>query len=408
MANELGNNSKTSKDFKLNALLEVTKAINSNFSKEQLFQIFASILKNQLRIPRFAVFTVRSNMIMMQEIASGIDQHAFQSINIHDYLRKINDPLEVYEIPDTTFEIFNLIIPVFHKNIPLAYVLIGGNQNEETDLYNKENITFIQALANIIYVAFENKNLAKENLRQERIRKELELASDVQNMLLPHAFPRAHDIEVDAFYKSHSEVGGDYYDFFQLNDDEYAICIADVSGKGVSAALLMSNFQANVKALFHYISSLEELTCVLNRKVIENAKGERFITAFLAKYHTRSRMLTFVNAGHLPPILCNDNRIQYLHEGSVGLGMVDEMPFVKTKSIHLHPSALLSCYTDGLTDLQDDAGNYFGQESLRSLISDNRMLSVDQLITTTLITLESFKGGQTYKDDIAFIAIRFV
>lgn len=407
MANESTNGSKSYKDFKLNSLLEVTKAINANFSKDQLLQIYASILKNQLRIQRFVVFTVKPNLIMVQELTSGVETQALQNINVHDYLRKINDPLEVYEIPDSTFDIFSLIIPVFHKEKPLAYVLIGGDAEVEY-LHDKDNISFIQALTNIIYVAFENKNLAKENIRQERIQKELELASEVQNMLLPHAFPRTHDIEVDAFYKSHSEVGGDYYDFFQLNEDEYAICIADVSGKGVSAALLMSNFQANIKALFHYIPSLEELTRVLNRKVIENAKGERFITAFLAKYHTRSRALTYVNAGHLPPILCNDNRVQYLHEGSVGLGMIDEMPFVKTKQIYFHPSALLACYTDGLTDLQDDAGNYFGQESLRTLISDNRMLNPKELTPMLLVTLESFKGSQPYKDDIAFMAVRFV
>lgn len=410
MTNESTNNSaRTSRDFKLNALLEVTKAINSNFSKDQLLKIYESILKIQLRLPRFAVYTVRPGRGVVQEVSSGVSLEDFQSINIHDYLNKISDPLEVYELAGSSFDLFDCIIPVFHKSQPLAYVLIGINKVASSgESLEKEDLSFIQALTNIIYVAFENKNLAKEKIQQERLRKELELASEVQNMLLPHAFPRTHDILVDAFYKSHTEVGGDYYDFFQLNADEYAICVADVSGKGVSAALLMSNFQANVRALFHYIPTLEELTRVLNRKVIENAKGERFITAFLAKYHARLRTLTYVNAGHLPPILVNGNNQLLLREGSVGLGMLDEMPFVKTRELVFEPDTLLVCYTDGLTELQDDNNNFLGLEMLQEMISDNRMLNPDELTVRVLLTLEKFKGSQLYKDDIAFLACRFL
>lgn len=410
MANESTNSSaRTTRDFKLNALLEVTKAINSNFSKEQLLKIYESILKNQLKLPRFAVYTVRPGRGVVQEISSGLSPEDLQAINIHDYLSKISDPLEVYELGESSFDWFDYIIPVFHKSQPLAYVLIGINDNISNDhLLDKEDLSFIQALTNIIYVAFENKNLAKEKIQQERLRKELELASEVQNMLLPHAFPKSHDILVDAFYKSHTEVGGDYYDFFQLNQDEYAICIADVSGKGVSAALLMSNFQANVRALFHYIPTLDELTRVLNRKVIENAKGERFITAFLAKYHARHRTLTYLNAGHLPPILISGNHQTLLREGSVGLGMLDEMPFVKTRELVFEPDTLLVCYTDGLTELQDDNNNFLGLDVLREMIHDNRMLNPEQLTVHVLIALEKFKGNQPYKDDIAFLACRFL
>lgn len=409
MNEPINNSARTSCDFKLNALLEVTKAINSNFSKEQLLKIYESILKNQLKLPRFAVYTVRSGRVVMQEVSSGLSSEDFQSINIHEYLSKISDPLEIYQLESSSFDLLDYIIPVFHKSQPLAYVLIGINRDvSSSELLEKEDLSFIQALTNIIYVAFENKKLAKEKIQQERLKKELELASEVQNMLLPHTFPHTHDILVDAFYKSHTEVGGDYYDFFQLNTDEYAICVADVSGKGVSAALLMSNFQANVRALFHYIPNLEELTRVLNQKVIENAKGERFITAFLAKYHARHRTLTYVNAGHLPPIVVNSYKQLLLREGSVGLGMLDEMPFVKTRELVFEPDTLLVCYTDGLTELQDDNNNFFGMDILRELISDNRMLNPEQLTVQVLLTLEKFKGDQPYKDDIAFLACRFI
>lgn len=392
---------------KLQAIIEVTKAINSNFSKEQLLKIYESILRNQLHFPRYAVYTVEPGSILRREISGGLPDSEFSTIDIEEYLRKIHDPQEVFYLSDSSFNYFDAVIPVSHKNTALAYVLVGNDVEDDTPNEIRDDIRFIQALTNVIYVAFENKNLAREKLKQESIRKELELASEMQYMLLPAAFPSTRELEVDAFYKSHTEVGGDYYDFFRLNENEYAICIADVSGKGISAALLMSNFQANVRALYDYIPSLEELARVLNRKVMASAKGEKFITAFLAKYTIHSRTLSYVNAGHNPPIMMHDNKLEMLNEGSIGLGMLDELPFIKTIERQLPPETLLVCYTDGLTDLENNDGKFFGIEVLKETVRDNRHLNPAELTTCMLRQLQVFKQDQPYKDDIAFLACRF-
>jgi len=395
-------------DRKLQSIIEVTRSINSNFSREQLLKIYESILRNQLHFPRYAVYTAEPGGILRREAFGGITDDELNSIDIEEYLRKITDTQEVYYLSDSTsFNYFDAVIPVFHKNTALAYVLVGNDVEDDTPDELKDDIRFIQALTNIIYVAFENKNLAREKLKQESIRKELELASEMQYMLLPAEFHRSPELEVDAFYKSHTEVGGDYYDFFKLNEDEYAICIADVSGKGISAALLMSNFQANIRALYKYISSLEELAQVLNSKVMDNAKGEKFITAFLARYNIHTHMLTYVNAGHNPPIMIQGNELQMLSDGSIGLGMLDELPFIKCSERKMEPDTLLVCYTDGLTDLENNDGQFFGLEALKEMIRDNRNLTPIELTTCVLRQLQVFKQDQPYKDDIAFLACRF-
>lgn len=356
---------------------------------------------------RYVVYSVTSSGHLTREVFGGMSDEKLQAINVEEYLFKITDPQEVLYLSDSTFNFFDAVIPVFHKNTILAYALVGNDVEDDRPEELKDDIRFVQALTNIIYVAFENKNLAREKLKQESLRKELELASEMQYMLLPAEFQKSEALEVDAFYKSHTEIGGDYYDFFKLNDDEYAICIADVSGKGVSAALLMSNFQANVRALYEYIPSLEELARVLNRKVMGNAKGEKFITAFLAKYNVRTRSLRFVNAGHNPPIMISGNKLEMLHEGSIGLGMLDELPFVKKNEKILEPETLLVCYTDGLTDLENNDGKFFGLEALKEMIRDNRSLSPYELTTCVLRQLQNFKQDQPYKDDIAFLTCRF-
>ena len=117
---------------------------------------------------------------------------------------------------------------------------------------------YVQTISNIIIVAIENIRLFQESLRQEAMRKELELASKMQNMLIPHSgsLPNNERVRINAFYHPHLEVGGDYYDYLELGPDEIGFCISDVSGKGMSAALLMSNFQANLRALFTHDISL--------------------------------------------------------------------------------------------------------------------------------------------------------
>jgi sigma-B regulation protein RsbU (phosphoserine phosphatase) len=212
---------------------------------------------------------------------------------------------------------------------------------------------------------------------------------------------------VDAIYKSHAEVGGDYYDFFRLNEDEYALCVADVSGKGVSAALLMSNFQANVRALFSYVPTLEELAHILNAKVMNSAKGEKFITAFLGKYNIKKRELKYINAGHNPPVIVRDNKLELLKEGCLGLGMLDELPFVKMKREPIPLNTLLVCYTDGLTELENKQENLFGLDSLMEIVRDNRECDIPDLLQQIITQLNTFRGEMPYKDDIALMACKF-
>ncbi len=389
---------------RLSSLLEVTKAINSNFSRDQLLKIYESILKNQLKVEQFAVYSTINYSRIHLEISSGIPAENLHLFEVETFLSKISASQDIHAISDDLVAFFDTIIPVFHKNKPLAFVLLKIKNSGIED--NEESLSFLQALSNIIYVAFENKNLAKESIRQESIRKELEVASQMQNMLLPSDLPRSDFFEVNAFYRSHAEVGGDYFDVFRLNDDEYAICMADVSGKGISAAFLMSNFQANVRAVFMFVQELDELAKILNKKIIENAKGEKFITAFLAKYNIQTKELTYINCGHLPGIIVQNNQLQLLSVGTVGLGMLEDLPFVKQETILIEESALFVTFTDGLTELENDEGIFFGLEKIKEIIKDNQKLTPEDFTSIVLRRLEAYKQHQDYKDDIAFMACK--
>jgi sigma-B regulation protein RsbU (phosphoserine phosphatase) len=268
-------------EFKLNSLLEITNAINSNLPIDKLIAIFHFILKEQLHFSKILLLHQQQKWEILLKI--GIKG----SIVTDELIRVLSRSKEITTIdssPDQLLSKFQTIVPVFHQKEPLAYLLLSENHFDE--LSSKEhlnNLRFIQTLANIIVVAIENKRMNLQNIKQVRLKKELEVASEMQKMLFPTSLPSNKQMDLSAKHTSRHQVGGDYYDFIPLNEDEFIFCIADVSGKGISAAMLMANFQATIRTLYSYQQfELDYLINELNKKVIQNAKGEKFITFLIA------------------------------------------------------------------------------------------------------------------------------
>lgn len=394
------------KDLKLKSLLEITNAINSNLGKGELFRIYTEVLKEQLNIGKLALYIFDGKWDW--GLSFGIDETDFIP---HDpsTLFELTDISEISMKTEGLLGQFDVVVPVYHKDKPLAFVLIG-DLIEEAIMISPiiKHLPFIQTLTNLIAVAIENKNLAKENIKKEKLKKELEFASEMQSMLLPTALPKNNYIEIAAYYQAHQEVGGDYYDFIQINPDELIFCMADVSGKGISAALLMSNFQANLRVLAENTDSLTDLVSKLNDKVLENAKGEKFITFFVGKYNKNNRVLKYINAGHNPPILVNDNTVSHLKTGCTGLGMLDVIPSIKEGIINISKNAVLCCYTDGLIELENDELEPFEMDRLSDLVLENQEQSTQTLNAVITENLNDYKQNQNYIDDIAILSCKFM
>jgi sigma-B regulation protein RsbU (phosphoserine phosphatase) len=393
------------KDLKLNALLEATLAINNNLSKKKLFEIYENVLR-ELEIEKIALYTYESEWSLATWY--GLDREKL-TINVEKDLLLFEEIEEVNSKTEKIFDGFDLLIPVFHKTKPLAYLLIGDIINEAIQISPIiKHLHFIQTFTNIIAVAIENKSLAKEAIRQERVKKELELASEMQGMLLPKISQQDQRLDIAAFYKSHQQVGGDYYDVIWINKTEVAMCIADVSGKGVSAAILMSNFQANLQAGVAHSISLSELVQYLNEKVINNARGEKFITMFIATYNIESRKLTYINCGHNPPVLMNGSEIIELKDGCPGLGMLDFLPVPKIGTINLKPGSMLVTYTDGLVEVENNKKEEYGTNRIKASILENKDVSMEELNNYLMKDLFKFKEDQPFIDDIAILSCNFV
>ncbi|HBL37709.1 MAG TPA: serine/threonine protein phosphatase, partial [Flavobacteriales bacterium] len=244
---------------------------------------------------------------------------------------------------------------------------------------------------------------------QEATRRELELAADLQTMLVPADWPQDRDVDVAAFYKPHLEVGGDYYDVFSVDDDRLVFCMADVSGKGIAAAFLMSNFQANLRAIFQYEpNDLTKVVTRLNRRVMDNAKGEKYITLFAAVYNRRTREFQYINCGHNPPVLMSaDGSTRQLELGCCGLGMFSEIPSIETGRAEVHSGSTLLCYTDGLVEQENTDDVPFGMQRMEEVVRERRGMPVEVVQNALIDAVREFKGAEPSFDDTALMVVRF-
>ncbi len=406
MDNQRLNNKVKQRDFKLNALLEITAAINANLSVGSLLEQYERVLREHLSIEKIILFTKEETWRCI--LRFGVQQGEIKEIISDDFFTKNKD---ISLTTGRSKESFDLAIPIVQNGQTIAYVLAGDNSEQEIRMSPViKHMRFIQTITNILVVAIQNRQLQEENIRQERVKKELELAAEMQAILLPHHLPKNKNYEVSAFYKAHQQVGGDYYDFMELTEDEVMFCMADVSGKGVSAAFLMANFQAYLRSIFAYNKgSLTEIVTELNTRVMQTALGEKYITLFLGVYNKSTRLLRYVNCGHNPPLVGDSNGYtQQLKLGTIGLGMFEELPKVVEGNIMLEPGSIIVCYTDGLVETENLSKEEYGTDRLEKVLLAFFKDGISIINDTIMQSLNDFKGEAPYNDDLAILSCRFL
>jgi len=390
------------KQLQINRLLNITQAINNNVKMSGLFEMYTSFLSWEMGVKKMALY-YRKEKKWVCSAQIGFQDSELKS-DISDQLSRFTRLHTLADSDDPFFRQFDVVIPVKHKDVHLAYVFIGGF-GEEEDMYNK--VQFITTITNIITVAIENKRLFKKQIEEERLRKEMELASEMQQLLIPKTLPTHKEYELSAIYRPHLNVGGDYFDFVEhKGGTKITFCIADIAGKGVAAALLMSNFQASFHNLLPRYDDLMPFVEELNHSVLRITKGERFLTFFVAQFDLTTRQLTYVNAGHNPPILAMNEQLKYLDKGTTVLGAFDDLPFIEQGTEHLDNEALILLFTDGLTELQNEAGDYVDEDFGQKFVLGHYHLSATEFNQKVMDALDQFKGRANFQDDFTVLTCK--
>ncbi len=396
------------KQLEVNSLLEVTQAINSNLSADHLFKIFEFISRGQIGVEQMAIIYYENKrwscVSQYGTIAYIFDKRVFKELTRYTAITSLTGH------KDEILNQYEYVIPIQHQQKAIAFVLVGKFRDTSYAGSAEDKVKFLQTLSNIIIVAIQNKKLFERQLEQEAIKKELEVAAQMQKMLIPSIFPPSKDLEIDAVYIPHHSIGGDYYDLISLEDGSYVVCIADISGKGIPAALLMSNFQANLRLLVQQDYSLKEAVTLLNNRVSDVARGDKFITLFLGKYDPKSKKLIYINAGHNPPLLYQEKEKQVilLDKGSTLLGIFDQLPSITTTEITISPNSFLFKYTDGVTELENETNEQYELERLTNFMIKNKSLSMKEFNHKMLNELTKYKGKRAFNDDVTFLSARFL
>ncbi|MEY4134053.1 MAG: PP2C family protein-serine/threonine phosphatase [Saprospiraceae bacterium] len=391
------------KQLQINRLLGITQAINNNVSAHGLYEMYRSFLGWELGVHKMALY-VREEDGRWDCTASIDILPELLHLDIGDLLPSFDrlKSLDGFEHP--LIREFNIVIPVKHKEAPIAYVFIGGF-GEDEDVYNK--IQFITTITNIIAVAIENKRLFKRQLEQQRLRKEMELAAEVQQMLIPKRLPGNDRYEFGSIYKPQLSVGGDYFDFIEFADGKIVFCIGDFTGKGLAAALLMANFQANFHTLINQRLGLDVFIRAMNKSVNRITDGDKFITFFIAEYDFNTGRLTYVNAGHNPPILVGHQQKQLLNKGCIMLGSYPEIHEIEIGYCDIEGSeAMILSYTDGLVEIRDENGQYFNEEALVDFVALNYKCPAGEFNNKLMAYIDRFRGNENIPDDFTVLTCK--
>lgn len=288
-----------------------------------------------------------------------------------------------------------LLVPMRRRDDLIGFLSVGGKLSDEE--YDRQDRDFLAAAANQIAVAIEN-------LRFEQQEREFEKAREIQQALLPGRIPQAPGIEIAGAWQPARAVGGDYYDVLELGDGRLALVIADVSGKGIPAALLMSNLQAAVKALAYESAAPRDLCERVNRVISSNISVGKFITFFYGVLDTRTMRLRYSNAGHLWPILWRAaGGVERLDAGGLILG-VSSSAVYEQDEVALEPGDRLLLFTDGLSEAFNSRDEEFGEERLAELVGAAEAATAADIGQSVLRAVAEFTNNN-FHDDATLIAV---
>ena len=397
------------KQFELDTVLGVAHDMTArDHSVDELYHMLRLTLQGQRNVVQLVLFA-REGHGFRARLALGCDLAEAEKMPLSQHLLD-GGVTELQAVEDLqlgpAWDKYDLIIPILRQRQVAAYVFVGKLRNDHD---RQQLIPLLSSLANTLVGAVENRRLQTQRVADAAVRKEIEIAQEVQAMLFPRHLPNNSHLAMERSYVPHTEIGGDYYDVVEIDDDRLLLCVADVSGKGVPASLLMSNFQAGLRTLLRQGVALATIVPELNHLLFRNSGGEKFITAFLGIYDRRTRRLQYVNAGHNDPLLLADNgTVQPLRHGTVMLGIMEELPLLRVGEVEIPPRSLLLLYTDGLTEVFDADSNEFGEEGVLAVLHRSRYLPLPKLHRELLRSINAFSAhGTQFADDVTILSCRF-
>lgn len=396
----------------LRALLDLVRGLSSTLEPEAVANLLMLTLAGRWVVRRYALSVSKEGhppVIRRKGIALP-DLQSYKEI-----LSEMPEAVPVEDIADgelkeaLTAQQAALVFPLRSSETTSGLVALGQRLGGQG--YTEDDMEFGAGLVAQAGVAFENSWFLRETLERKQMEQELALAASIQEGLFPESMPQLEGYDVAAHNRPARQCGGDLYDALCFEEQEQGqrsclFCVADVSGKGLPAALLMSSMQASLRALSKRVASLTELAASINELLYATSPSNKFVTAIILEIDTATGAGRYVNAGHNECVLLRrDGESELLKSTGLPLGMLAGMPY-EEGSFKLNAGDLLALYSDGVPEAYDEAENEWGEERLLEVLKASRDETAARVVARIFEEIDSFAGRAPQHDDITLLVVK--
>ena len=412
---------------KLRMLLDITKKISRSLDLQEVLNLVMDTLDSLIPYDAAGIFVVKC--VDKSRVAEGEEPCVFQSEAVRGYdideLTNLHLKLGEGLIGQVALTSEPITSPDVRKNpnyinarsetrSEMVAPIISNTEvigvfdleSDELNAYSEDDLDVLMLLASQVAIIIEKVMLHEQLIEKQRLEGQLEVARQVQLELLPPRDPQLEGYDISAYNFPTEEVSGDYYDWVRIYDDQIGLVIADVSGKGVPAALLMAFLRASLRAATHIGYAPHISMAKVNYLLWESIERNQFVTAFYATLDVTNKTLTYTNAGHNPPVLLKGNGdLRFIDRGSIPLGMFRDTRYHEYY-LTTEPGDVLMLYTDGATEAQNPEGEEFGRDRLAKAVKTNRQLGASELIKAVHEEVLEWTDGRGATDDVTFFVIK--
>lgn len=391
---------------RLSSLFELSKEFGlfSETTKVTRLLIFALI--GQFVVQKYALLRFEGNDIEVIEPKIPVEEllSNLRKIDYHKIETSLNKAQVALLFPSLFDMGIEVIVPMQIQGKTKGLIILGKRINNVD--YTDADIEFIFSVGSLAIISMENRRLFREALEKQKLEEELDLAREIQRNLLPQKIPDYKNFEIAAVNVSSKQVGGDYYDIIELDENDCCIAIADVSGKGVPASLLMANMQAFLQVICRQNVPLDHATGLINDLISKNTADGKFITFFWGVLNDIEKTFNYVNAGHNPPLLIRDGKIIKLEIGGMILGVMKTTIPYRSQKLQLIKDDVLIMFTDGITEAMNKKGEEYSDKSLEKLSLEISEETSENILSKIQLDVQKFTDGASQSDDITLVVIK--
>jgi sigma-B regulation protein RsbU (phosphoserine phosphatase) len=413
---------------KLRLLLDITKKISRSLDVEEVVNLVMDTLDQLLPYDAAGIYVVECDQDAQGKcVPSALKRFSKTAVRGYDieemaelhlkvgegligHVAKTGEPLTVHDVRDDARYVnarhatrSEMIAPIISSEEVLG---VFDLESDELNAYDEDDLEVLMLLASQVAIILEKAMLYEQSVERRRLQAQLEVARQVQLELLPPRDPRLEGFDISAYNFSTEEVSGDYYDFVPIYDDHLGLVIADVSGKGVPAALLMAFLRASLRAAIQIGYAPNISMAKVNHLLWESTETNQYVTAFYGVLDATNKTLAYANAGHNPPLLMDsEGKARFIERGGIPLGMFRDTRYYEYY-VPVESGQTLVLYTDGVTEAAGRDGVEFGRDRLEQTVREGRSLSAKELIKSLHNAILEWTDGRGSSDDVTFVVVK--